>query len=121
MLSEWHGGASSVMPVWQDVHRTCGTTFAADKASIDLWPGAIRRQGVQPDVDQAIAAAVTLDVAGYVVVREPFRRGSGRVVAGHMARLSRSARRRSSSSGVQGRLLRIISPSPWRHWFSGAG
>jgi hypothetical protein len=79
--------ASSVMPVWHDVHRTRGATFFADKALADLRPGATLRQGIQPDVDQPIAAAVTLDVAGYVAFREPFRRASWRVVAGHVARL----------------------------------
>jgi hypothetical protein len=43
--------------------------------------------GVQPDIDQTIAAAVTLDVAGYVAVRDSFRRASWRVVAGHVARI----------------------------------
>jgi hypothetical protein len=88
MLGEWHGVAGSVMPVWHDVHRTCRAAFLADKLNADLRPGAILRQGFQPDVDQTIAAAVTLDVAGYVAVRDPFGRASWRVVAGHVARLS---------------------------------
>jgi hypothetical protein len=61
--------------------------FLADKAPADLRPGAILRQGIQPDVDQTIAAAVTLDVASYMAVREPFRRAPWRIVAGHVARL----------------------------------
>jgi hypothetical protein len=27
MLSEWHGGANPVIPVWYDVHRPCGAAF----------------------------------------------------------------------------------------------
>jgi hypothetical protein len=48
------------------------------------------RQGIQSDIDHPSIAitARTLDVAGYVAVREPFRRASGWVVAGHVAWLS---------------------------------
>jgi hypothetical protein len=67
-LGKRHACILPVMPVRHDVHRTCSATFGADKAPADLRPGAILRQGIQSDVDQAIAAAVTLDVAGYVAI-----------------------------------------------------
>jgi len=101
MPREWHGMADSVMPVWRDVHRTCGATFLADKAPADRRPRLVLGQGVQPDIDHTIAAAVTLDVAGYVAVREPFRRASWRVVAGHVARLP-------SRTGLMHSLMKAI-------------
>jgi hypothetical protein len=64
MRGEWHGVAGSVMPFWHDVHRTCGAAFLADKAPADRGPRHVLRQGVQPDINQTTAAAVTLDVAG---------------------------------------------------------
>ena len=79
MPGEWHGSGSPVMPVWHDVHRTCGAAFLADEAPADRRPGQILGQGVQPDIDHASIAitARTLDVAGYVTVREPFGRAAG--------------------------------------------
>ena len=79
MPGEWHGGGSPVMPVWHDVHRTCSATLLADETPTDRRPGQVLGQGVQPDIDHASIAftARTLDVAGYVAVREPFRRTAG--------------------------------------------
>ena len=80
MLGEWHSSASSVMPVWHDVHRTRRATFLAHEAAADLQ---VLGQGIQSNVDHptiAIAAR-TLDVAGHVTVREPFGGTAGCVFA----------------------------------------
>jgi hypothetical protein len=79
MPGEWQGGGSPVMPVWHDVHRTCSATLLADEPPTDRRPGQILGQGVQPDIDHASIAFVarTFDAAGYVAVREPFRRTAG--------------------------------------------
>jgi len=53
MLGEWHGSASSVMPVWHDVHRTGDAALLADEAPTDHRPGLVLGQGVEPDVDHA--------------------------------------------------------------------
>jgi len=67
-----------VMPVWHDVHRTCGAAFLADKAPTDCRPGQVLGQGVQPNIDHTTIAlaARTLDVAGHVTVGDPFRRAA---------------------------------------------
>ena len=88
MPREWHSVANPVMPVGHDVHRTRGAAFLADEAPGDCRPRQILGQGVQPDIDHASIAltARTLDVTGYVAVRDPFRRASWRVFTGSKAR-----------------------------------
>jgi hypothetical protein len=77
MLGEWHGGASSVMPIWHDVHRSCGTAFLADETPADRRPGQILGEGIQPDVDHpSITLGRALDVAGHMTVGDPFRRAA---------------------------------------------
>jgi hypothetical protein len=84
MPGEWHGASDSVMPVWHDVHRTFDAAFLADEATADRRPGQGLGQGVEPDVDQAPIAlrARTLDVAGHVTVRDPFRRAAEGIFVG---------------------------------------
>jgi hypothetical protein len=78
MLSERYGMSRSVMPIWHNVHRTYGAALLADEAPADCRPRQILGQGLQPDIDHASVAltARTLDVAGYVAVREAFRRAA---------------------------------------------
>ena len=94
MLGEWHGGGSPVMPVWHDVHRSRDAALLTAETAADLRPGQVLRQDVQPDIDHASIAftARTLDVAGYVTVREPFGRAAGWVF---ISRSLRSHRGRS--------------------------
>jgi hypothetical protein len=80
--------------------------IACRQAPTDRRPTQVLGQGVQPDIDPTIAAAVTLDVAGYVAVRESFRRASWRVVAGHVARLP-------SRTGSMHALMKAM-PNPMR-------
>src|SRR5712671_5553923 len=87
MPGEWHGAADSVMPVWHDLHRTCGAAFLADEAPTDRRPRQILGQGVQSDIDQPSITNTTrtLDVAGDVPVRQPFRRAAEWVFVGRAA------------------------------------
>jgi hypothetical protein len=83
MPGEWHGVTGSVMPVRHDVHRTCDAAFLAEEVPTDRRPRQILGQGVQPDIDHPPIAltARTLDVAGHVTIREPFRRAAKWVFA----------------------------------------
>ena len=69
MPGEWQGGGSPVI----------SATLLADEPPTDRRPGQILGHGVQPDIDHASIAFVarTFDAAGYVAVREPFRRTAG--------------------------------------------
>jgi hypothetical protein len=81
MLRKGRAVARSVMPVAGDVHGTGRAAFPANEAAADFRPGQVLRQGVQSDIDHAAItfAAGTLDIAGYVPVRDPFRRTARRV------------------------------------------
>ena len=78
---------ASLVRCSQNLRRHIPCRQGASRSSTKVGLGAGCPTGHRP----SIAAAVTLDVAGYVAVREPFRRASGRVVAGHVARLSMRA------------------------------
>src|SRR5438876_12420702 len=83
MLGEWHGVAGPVMPVWGDVHRTCGAAFLTDEAPTDHRPRLVLGQGVEPDADHAAiaTAARTLDVARNVPIGGPIYRAARWVFA----------------------------------------
>jgi hypothetical protein len=52
---ERHRVALHVVPVRHDVHRACCAACLADEAPADARPTPVLRQGIQPDVDPAIA------------------------------------------------------------------
>jgi hypothetical protein len=68
---------------WFRVKMAGKGDLPAHKPPANARPRLILGQGIEPDIDHAIATmAVTLDVAGNVPVSEPFGGTAGQIVAG---------------------------------------